>query len=330
MSEPTYRQALGESWKLSWRHKGLWAFGLFAMILGQMGVVDIFLKMGITANNLGGSDSWTAVRLIFSPRFWRLVADSLNPGLDTWVWLFWLIITLLGFAGMVLFVAVSCQGAIVHAAAKYAKRGGALPNDSKAWHAGVSHFWGLLVLNILKKLSLLLIGGLIVSIAFGLGSVGVFGRVLYIIAFIVALFASLILSFLLVYAAGYLVVENEKILTSVRLAWQLFARHWLVSFEVGLVVLLTNVALLFIMLAAVVYLFFLPMLVADYIAIWTGAVWVFKIGIGAGYVILLVFAFLASAIFSVFTTSVWTYLFTKMHSHGVTSKLLRIMGKSRV
>lgn len=330
MSEPTYRQALSESWKLSWRHKGLWAFGLFAMILGQMGVVDIFLKMGITANTLASSDSWLAIRLLFSPRFWRLIVSSLNPGMDTWVWFVWLIITLVGFAGMVLFVAVSCQGAIVHAAAKYAKRGSSLPSDSKAWHAGVSHFWGLLALNVLKKLSLLLIGGLIITIAFGLGSMdSVFGRLAYIILFVAALLASMVLSFLVVYAAGYLVVEEEKILTAIRFAWQLFVKHWLVSFEVGLVVLVTNVALLFVMLAAVVYLFFLPMLIADYIAIWTGAIWVLKTGIVAGYVLLLVFAFLASAIFSVFTTSVWTYLFTKMHSHGVTSKLFRLIGKSR-
>lgn len=330
MSEPTYREALSESWKLSWRHKGLWAFGLFAMLLGQMGVADIFLKMGITANTLAASNTWEAMKMICSVRFWQLLIRSMNPGMDTWIWLVWLIFTLLALAATILFVAVVCQGAIIHASAKYAKRGSSLPSDSKAWHSGVKHFWKLLALNIIKKLSLLLIGSMIIWISFRLGSFdGVFGGASYLILFVIALLVSMVLSFLLTYAAGYVVVEEEKILTSVRLAWKLFVKHWLVSFEVGIIVLLTNIVLLFVMLAAVVYLFFLPILIADYIAIWTGTLAVFKIGVVIGYILVTIFAVLTSAVFSVFTTSIWIYLFTKMHSHGITSKLMRIMGKSR-
>lgn len=330
MSEPTYREALSESWKLSWRHKGLWAFGLFAMLLGQMGLADIFLKMGITANTLASSNTWQALKLVCSVKFWQLLVRSMNPGMDTWVWFIWLIITLLSFAVTILFVAVVCQGAIVHASAKYAKRGSSLPSDSKAWHAGVKHFWKLLALNIIRKLSLLLIGSMIIWISFSLISFdGVFDGAFYLILFVIALLVSMVLSFLLTYAAGYVVVEEENIFDAIKLSWKLFTKHWLVSFEVGFLVLLANIVLLFVMLAAVVYLFFLPILIADYIAIWTGSLVIFKIGVMIGYILLIVFAALTSAIFSVFTTSVWTYLFTKMHSHGVVSKLMRIMGKSR-
>lgn len=330
MSEPTYREALSESWKLSWRHKGLWAFGLFAMLLGQMGIAEFFVKMGVVSNTLRASNFWEAIKLLFSAKFWRMIFNSLSPGLDSWVWFIWLALVLAAFAFVLLFVAVVCRGAIIHASAKYAKRGMALPCERKAWHSGVAHFWKLLALEIIRKLSLLLIGSMIVWISFSSSSFdSYFGGLAYTALFAIALLASMVLSFLTIYAAGYVVVEEENLLSSAKLAWKLFVKHWLVSFEVGIIILLANIALLFAMLAAVVYLFFLPMLIGDYIAIWTGAVSIFKGGVLAGYALFIVFAVLANAVFTVFTISSWTYLFTKMHSHGVTSKILRLMGKSR-
>ena len=51
MSEPTYRDALRASWKLAWHHKNLWPFGMFALMLGQFGFLEILTKIWAVRTN---------------------------------------------------------------------------------------------------------------------------------------------------------------------------------------------------------------------------------------------------------------------------------------
>ena len=45
---PFYRNILKQSWRLTWRNKYLWVFGVFAAFLGNGGELEILF------NNLGG------------------------------------------------------------------------------------------------------------------------------------------------------------------------------------------------------------------------------------------------------------------------------------
>ncbi|KKW42888.1 MAG: hypothetical protein UY92_C0002G0005 [Candidatus Magasanikbacteria bacterium GW2011_GWA2_56_11] len=322
MREPTYAEALRASWRLAWKHKDLWVFGLFAMMLGQFGIVDLLVRVGITVRTGGLTGWWEWCRLMFSPRAWQLVGQSLNLAVDGWVWFVWLAVLLTGLALAAVYVAVVSQGALVYAAAKYAGRLSVFPDDRTSWHRGVSHFWRLLSLNVLRKVLFGLVALTVMAAGLSLAAEpSAWDRISFLLVFILAVLAGLIFSFLLVYAAGYVVVEERSFGEAVVASWRLFVRHWLVSIEVGLMVLAANVVFLLIALAGVVYVFFLPVLAAKWLAAWSGSYLLFQAGVFFGYVLFIVFMLFIGSVFTVFTTSVWTYLFTKMHQTGLASRL---------
>lgn len=328
MREPTYGEALRASWRLAWQHKDLWVFGLFAMLLGQFGLMDLVAKVWLAIKSGGVSSFADTLALMISPRTWQLVARSFDLPAEGWVWLIWLTVMLLGLAVAIGFVAVVSQGALVYAAAKFSKRTSIFPSDRKAWHHSVTHFWRLLGLNILRKLSFALVTLAIVSLTLSLaGSPTSADTAIFVIGFLLTLLIGVVLSFLLIYAVGYVVVEEYRLGEAIAAAWRLFTSHWLVSLEVGVVVLLANIVFLLVALVGVVYVFFLPILLAKWMAIQAGSAAILQTGIVLGYGLFLLFMMLLGAIFTVFTTSVWTYLFTKMHSKGVVSRMVRWLSR---
>lgn len=321
MKEPTYNEAIRVSWKLAWRHKGLWIFGLFAMVLGQMGIVDLFIKLGFASQSLRISNLWDVGWYVFSPRAWRGFVELFT--VESWVWFIWVIVILVGLCLVFLFIAVVSQGALVHASAKFAKRLSVFPSESDSWHQGVKHFWRLLGLNIVRKLVLLAATAVVVAAIINvLFAPTLTNHFLFLFLFVFAALVGFIVSFLLIYAAGYVVVEDYRFIEAMRMAWGLFVKHWLVSLEVGLIILFMNIILLAVGLVGVIYVFFLPLLVAKLLAFVFGSMAILKIGIFLGYTLFLLFMALVGSVFTVFTTSVWTYLFMKMHKHGMKSKIM--------
>ncbi len=318
MHEPTYRQALKVSWRLAWNHKILWIFGLFAAFWGQIGLMDLLSKLSLSTSYLGFSPVWW-----MTPRVWfdTNIFSSLNLGASGWIWLVWLSIIILGFLVMFLFVSTVSQVAIIKVTSQMIKSD-KLPDIDKAWHAGSKHFWRLLFLNVIKKMILVFLGFFLGGLAILLASINsgldVF---LFVILFLVLASIGAIVSFLAVYAAGYIVVENYKLGEAIKKAWDLFIKHWLVSVEVGLIIMVLNLALAVVAVAGLVLVFFPSLL------FWLGAVLLYNpililIGTLLGLVLFMLFIFMVVAVFSVFNISIWTYLFCKMHHEGVKSRIV--------
>lgn len=326
MKEPTYSQAVHASWQLAWRHKSLWAFGLFAMLLGQLGLVDLvfkvlFVSRTATSPSLGDYLWW-----LVHPSTWTGWGGSVNMAADGWIWLAWLVLTMLALGAMILFVAVVSQGALVYVAARHAKHPALAIDETKAWHQGVTHFWRLLGLNIVRKLmmgavSLLLLAAVLPAVY----SPSPLNKLFLVLLVILAILVGLVISFLLVYAACYVVVEEYRLPQALREAWRLFVRHPFVSLEVGGIVILANLLLAFLAVVAVVYILFLPILVTYFMAVWFGSAAFMQFGMVLGYALFILCMVVGSALFTVFTTSVWSYLFTKMHRHGLTSRLFHFI-----
>ena len=153
MKEPTYSQAVSASWQLAWKHKSLWAFGLFAMLLGQLGIVDLFFKVIFVARTADTPRLADYLWSVLNPQTWiQWVGGPVSLTPDTWIWLVWLIVTMVALIAMVIFVAVVSQGALVHISARAAKRPNHIPDETQAWHQGVTHFWRLFGLNVVRKL----------------------------------------------------------------------------------------------------------------------------------------------------------------------------------
>ncbi len=323
MSEPTYGSALRTSWKLAWHHKNLWPFGLFALMLGQFGFLEILTKIWAVRSNTT-SDVVRASQGVFSSNTWFQLQQLFADSSARWVWAVWLLIILLGLGIALLVVATVSQGALVYVGAKYAKHTVRFPSESAAWHAGVRHFWRVLGLNALRKLFVWVSAFALAELALFLAA----GQSVWLwLSFAGALILGIIFSIITMYAIGYVVVEEYSFAMSFNQGLRLFLRHPLVSLETGVITLLINIVLMFFGLFALLYVFFLPNIIIKYLAMWLP---VSQLGQAVGalsYALFLAVSLAAGAIFAVFSTSVWAYLFSKMHHGRMTSSILRMFGR---
>lgn len=317
MREPLYREALLKGWQLAWRHKLLWLFGFFAIFLGQMGLSDLLVKIFSVTTGKGFS-SWLVIPAAVAK---LMTGASISLPVDAWVWLCWLFLILAGFFLFFIFMAIVSQGALLKSAAQFAGKG-SLPDTNKAWHAGIRHFWRLLGINLIKKIIIIAIACFIGYLAIWfLGSIGFGTMGIFLLSFLLAVFLGMIVSFLAIYAAGYVVVEEYSFFKSLAGAIRLFFSHWLVSLEVGIIVLLSNLALFAVALLGFA-ISFLPAVVLWPAGALLGSPAISLSGlVVSGLIFLLFFAWLNS-VFTVFTTSVWTHLFMKMHHQGIISRII--------
>jgi len=318
MKTPLYRQALSHSWKLAWKHAWLWPLGMFAAMLGQMGIMDILTKVTFAAQN---NSFMTTLFFGFSD-INLSGGDSLaNLSADGWIGLLWLAVILLGFFVLFAFVSTVSQGALVSIADRSVRRK-KLPDVSTSWHVGVKHFWRVFGINLLKKvifsIVVIFVGWSTVNAMIEPSS-GDFW--LFFFVFILATLVGIVLSFLAVYAVAYVIVEEYSFGEAIRASWTLFLDHWLVSMEVGLIILGANLVLVLVALFGMVILF-IPTLIFWLISLVVGSYGLLLTGFIVGFLLATLFIIFLGSVFSVFVTSVWTFLFTKMHKKGIKSRIL--------
>ncbi len=324
MKTPLYREALSHSWQLAKEHKILWVFGLFSVFLGQMGILELLSKVGMSA-------AGRPIHLVWSNWFAfgkELVAGTaqMKLPLDGWLWFISLMVVLVGFGLVFIFVSVVSQGALIKAAAVSVKHK-KLPNAGEEWHVGVEHFWRMFFINVIKKVTYCLMALPVGYVAYKLMfTSGVGLSLLFLLVFVLAAFVGMVVSFLAVYAAGYVIVEEYGFWKAWGSAWKLFTSHWLVSFEVGLVILLMNIVLAVVVLFGMM-IFFLPTLISWAIVNITGSAFLWLAGLMIGVGLNLLFIMLVASVFSVFVISTWTYLFMKMHKTGIKSRVMHYFGK---
>jgi hypothetical protein len=323
MKTPLYRKALSHGWHLARHHSFLWVYGLFAAFLGQMGMLEFLSKVGFTTR-----DGFSYLSFL-NPNSSEGLAGFAGAAADTKLLLIWLFVVLASLAVGLAFVSVVSQGAIIHAASESTKIRKKLPDAGVAWHVGVKHFWRLFAINLLKKGLLILLAVIVGSAALNaLSYTTATGNIIFLLVFVLVGIAGLMLSFLVIYAAAYIVVEEYSFLDSIAGAWYLFKSHWLVSFEVGLIMILLNLLLGLALALGFVVLFF-PALLIWFAAVVTASQLLLALGFVVSIVLFTGYIMLIGSIFTVFSTSVWTFLFMKMHKTGVKSRVLHWLSYSK-
>ncbi len=321
MHEPLYRQALRASWDLTWHHKRLWIFGLFAAFLGQLGILELLTKVGMAASTYALYPTWLAAPGLVHNLF---AGGHYSLSVVGWVWLIWLLFIFLGLVLLLIFTAVCSQGALIRAAGQFVKKGH-LPHLGNAWKSGIKHFWRLLFINIFKKLIFV-----VLAVVVGWGTLAAINQpsvadlFLFLILFILATGVGIMVSFWLIYTAGYIVIEDYSLGKALRASWKLFLDHWLVSMEIALVVILLNLVL---GLVAIFGLFIclLPSIVLWFFAAYTLSSTLWLVGVVVAFLFFALLIVFLGSIFSTFTTTVWTYLFMKMHHQGIKSRIVHIL-----
>ncbi len=318
MKEPTYRQALSHGWNIFWNHKLLWLFGFFAAFLGQMGLLDIITQLNLAPTQYTAYDSILNMPEILHFLWNSLLAFHLDAG--GILWTVWLGIFFAGAAALLLFVSITAQGGLIQGIGQSLGRKKHI-DVSKAWRAGTGHFWRLLLLHVCKKTAIFLVMVVtgLAAYNYGIGGEWLDAALFYATLF-VAVLVGIVTSFLLIYAAGYIVIEEYSFGKSLKAAWKLFYDHWLVSLEIATIMVIINV-LFAVIITAVLLLFIgeLALILAGSLVLSVGVVYTATLIIGS-LIFVVVLAFLGSLL-TVFSTATWMYLFSKMHKHGIKSTI---------
>jgi hypothetical protein len=327
-----YRDVLRQAWDVSWRHKYLWFFGLFAALLGNGGELDFLFR--IFNQEKGGFISMYkayAATGIFSLQalgnFGQLFIEQ--PG--KLAVLIFVILLVLAISIFLVWLAITSQVALVSGSALVSSSKkparfsiGGLIDDSK------TKFWKVLLLNILARAFMLLIVFLFsdafLRVVFNNNALA-FG-VSYFVLIVIAILAALVVSYVVKYSIAYIAIKDEKLFPALRKGFSLFADNWLVSIEMAILIFLiyflATVGAIIVLLALGTPLIFLAYLLGKYVSIIF-----FTLFMGIGGLLLVVFLAFAGALIATYQTSAWTVLFIRLTGRGAESKLVRIVDSFR-
>lgn len=315
--EPTYRQALTHAWRMVTKHKIIWIFGLFSVVIGQYGLSNYFGKLAMFTNpaSFGRYLMWFQINWleIFTPQ--------------SAFWLVWLLAIVLAITVFVLVVSVGSRGALLAATGDWYKKKTKI-NFYHAWHRGIKHGWRLFAILIMEKAAMFVL--LFFTLIFLLGEYGRLSTISFlgmILLFSLLIFMALAVEAISIYAAGFVVEEEKDLWSAVPSGARLFARHILVTVELSLLIVALNVFLLAAVIAgsvAVLIPAFLVWLVAGV----TGSATLWALGVFFGLTAFIIFLPIVGGIFNAFTTAAWMYLFIKMKREGLGSRMVHLLQRA--
>jgi hypothetical protein len=318
-----YRNILKQAVLISWRHKYLWFFGLFATLLGGGGEYEIISKglSGDTAQTIFPNFSRLAETGIFR---WETFSNfgaifKANPGSAIILLVMTAIIIILSI--FLIWLMIVSQTALVNNSSEIINRGKNSLGIKDGVVSGIKNFWPVFGLNIMMKI--------IISLAFALISLPIILskapaiNYLYILLFIILIPAAIIFAFIIKYAVAYVVIKNDNFINSMKNGWKLFTQNWLVSVEMAFILFFINflaglIIILSILILVVPFLFLAIILykLASVIGFW--------LIIMIGMAVLLCIVVLGGAALTTFQTVSWTGLFLELINRGGTSKIIRI------
>lgn len=311
MKAETYTEALQHAWRITWRHKRLWALGLLAAFIGSAGALEFVAKFYSTV--LGKRS--------------EVLTDSLRTAVQIDVttagWAFAGVLILVTVAVFALFVAifVSAQGGLVYAV-EQAETQHTL-NIASLFNHGRARLGRLFVFNFLKAVlvvALLYLSSLMAQ-SLRVSDAPWWYDALFLLGSIVIIAAGLTVSLLAIYTVCYVSLHNKSLKAAFVDAWALFADHWLVSLEMSVILFVFGVAVSLLAIAGLLLLA-TPVFIALMASIVTGQASIIVFGIAAGFALLIAWVLWLAAVYTTFAMSAWTVLFMQMSRHGFSSRML--------
>jgi len=319
-----YRRFLVQAWKNTWANKYLWFFGLFAVLIGSTGELDLLFQ---NFNDVATKGLFPGIREYWATGFFSAQGLTNFGNLmlaDSFSLLIVLTILAIGFllSCFLLWFSVVSQGALVF---NYSRL---LANKSHSYNNGLEQgmkkFWPVLGLNVIQK-AIVYLAFLILAlpIVFWLYRPSIGQSLFFIIAYLVFIPISIIASFVVKYAIGYVVIKGEKIVDSFRKGWELFLANWLISVEMafilfGISFFATLVVIIFLAMLAIPIIFLIALfsqLLGSFSA------WIIILG---AITLATLTVVLAGSILATFQISAWTGLFIELINKGGVSKIVRI------
>lgn len=324
----SYRTLLKQAVKISWEHKHLWFFGLFASILSAGGGYRL-LSQNISANYNG--DFWSGLSSMIDVKFFY---QNVSQGLAQMFksdWLFALdnILGLILAALLLIFfvwLAISCQGGLISHVQKiinHKKKGSPELTIKDGLTAGHLNFWPLLGFNILFKV-LVNFAFFLITIPFlfiALADSGFLGFA-YIILFLVLIPVVIALNLIIKYAMAYNIIEHNTFVEAIENGWRLFTKNWLISMEMLIALFIIN------FLAGVVVLTFMAILLLPLfiVGVTLAIPWLSILMIILAIIVIII----SGSFVTTFENAGWVSLFIRLEERGGIAKLERLFGKNKI
>lgn len=311
MYSPSYREALKNSFILVWGNKSFWIFGILAaLFVSPFGMGGFFGQM-----ILAGSET---IPLSYFPwgGFFNFLANS---GPANFVSAIWLLEIILAIFIIMVFVSVCAQTSLIINTCEYYKK----KTHSKladTWHKSYKYFWKVLGFDLIRKITLVLLMAFSAGVWFITTNNDFWTKLFLILSFIIAMFLMLVVSSITIYASGYAVIDNENFWVSLQKGAVLFKDHFLVSFEISLVMIFLDLILASFISIAIV-LSFIPVTILWFLAGLANSLFLLNLALIVSLFIIIFLIIIIGGFYNAFNTGTWMYLFMKMHHKGIFSRI---------
>jgi hypothetical protein len=318
-----YRNILKKSWSITWRHKYLWFFGIFATLLGAGGEYDFVLNYLNSTREEGlfpgwrdlatsGFFSWHTIPSIFQ----TIVSDPLS-----FIILILVLLFLLALFCFLVWLVIISQIGTIDATSKFS--GDKTASLKEGIDTGIKKFWPVFFLDFLSKAAISILV-LFLTIFLLNDKYAVIFQILFMVFFLISLF----IAFLFKYGVNYIIIKGLKFDQAVKEGWKLLKKNWLVTIEMALILFLVSiiVALITIILVftASAPLMFFAILFYNLHSM--GGFWLVA---SLAAILLLALVMIIGAVLTSFQISSWTIFFTELTGAGAKSKIERIFSKNK-
>ena len=327
-----YRPILKKAWQITRKFKSLWFLGLFAAIFSGGGEFEILSRIIFNPVNDQG------VMKEFMASFKSGLNDSLQAGGDLWTNFFNSLTTSpINLLSAILILVLAIIIALFFIWLSIVSQVGLIRNINlinqgkkttinEGIDAGVEKFWPVLSVQVVYKIILLIIFILLGKELLLLVALKTAGTVIHIIALVLFSLIILITSFIVRYQIFYIVLTKEKIMASLKSAWNLFTSNWLISLEMAFILFIVYLVAAYITAFATALFLAIPLALATYSQ---QIPMIFILLIGATAILaIFIITFLITALVNVFQWSSWTLLFDKISAGKTLGKIVKLSESS--
>ncbi len=311
--ESIYRNILARAWRLAWRNKVLWILGGLSLFLGNLGAYNVLDR------SFGFPDlvSYSDKPGLASSVVHQATGASIAVGVA-------IMLLILGvIAGFVVLVTIA-RGGLIDAVARRDGSKSVAVGESLA--RGKSALWPLLGIALLSRIDVPLSLFVLVPFARRAALSGQEHFAIFLVVFIIITLLSLTLSFLGIYASAYVMLKGEGFVSALRKGVALFARFWLISIEMALILYAVTL-LVGIGLIVAGFVIGIPLMLLYFIFLFMhvpGAIFIVGIPAAILYIALLL---CAGSAFATFHIASWTILFKRLSEEGAVAKVVRLTAR---
>ncbi|MDP2789602.1 MAG: hypothetical protein Q8O51_00560 [bacterium] len=323
MPNPIYRQTIAEAWRLTRRHKFLWFFGFFAILMNSgvaSGIETFFNNVSLLANS---GDNIANVKQLYEANTLGFIASNVGKFFNS-ITLENAVTLLLVAAIFIFFIWISIvsQGSLITATDTF--RQGKDVSPEQSFMNGTRLFWPLLWLNLMKyilTIGIVIVLGLPLLSLYLVRGQDFWMNILLFLNFIILVPGAMIIAFLLQFASAYVSLKKLPLWSAIRSAWALFLKHWLATIEMAFLLFL-----IYFLATAVLSIVFLPQILNMYVNSVTGLLPGLAGYMNVSNIALLIIAVFLTAIFSTFQYTATTLFFIKLEQGTIVSKFVRWFG----